>query len=245
MANVLKKRLDDLLVERKLAENKSKARALIMAGEVKAGGKEVSKPGTMLGADTEIEITGKMPYVSRGGLKLEHALDEFGLDVSGMVVIDAGASTGGFTDCLLQHGVSRVYAADVGYGQIDYRLRQDSRVVVMDRTNLHHRFNIPEKADLATVDVSFISVTKVIPNLLENLKDDGYILVLLKPQFEAERSEIGKGGIIKDPAVHTLVVARFIKWAVIEQNLNLRGLTASPILGAEGNKEFLVLLKRI
>jgi len=242
---MIKKRLDDLLVERGLAENKSKARALIMAGEVKAGGNTVSKPGTMVSEGAEIEIARKLPYVSRGGLKLAHALDEFKLDVSGFVALDAGASTGGFTDCLLQRGAARVYAADVGYGQLDYKLQQDPRVVVMDRTNLHHPFEIPEKADLATVDVSFISVTKVIPNLVENLKENAYILVLLKPQFEAQRDEIGKGGIIRDPAVHTKVVARFIKWAVIEENFNLRGLVASPILGAEGNKEFLVLLKRI
>ncbi|OGO17845.1 MAG: hypothetical protein A2Z02_06155 [Chloroflexi bacterium RBG_16_48_7] len=240
-----KKRLDDLLVERELSENKSKARALIMAGEIRVAGKPVSKPGTMVAEDSVIEVARKLPYVSRGGLKLAHALDEFKLDVSGMVVIDAGASTGGFTDCLLQRGAARVYAIDVGHGQLDYRLQTDARVAVLDKTNLHYPFELPEKADMATIDVSFISVTKVIPNLVENLKENGRILVLLKPQFEAERDEVGKGGIIKDPMVHASVVGRFIRWAIVEQKFSLRGLTASPILGAEGNKEYLILLKTI
>jgi 23S rRNA (cytidine1920-2'-O)/16S rRNA (cytidine1409-2'-O)-methyltransferase len=191
--------------------------------------------------DATIEIAQKPPYVSRGGVKLAYALDEFKLDVTSLIAIDVGASTGGFTDCLLQRGVRRVYAIDVGYGQLDYKLRQDSRVVVMEKTNVHYPFPLPEKADLATIDLSFISVTKVIPNLMEHVKQSGRIIVLLKPQFEAEKKEVGKGGIIKDPLVHARVLGRFIVWA-IDYGFRLRGLVASPITGAEGNQEFLLLL---
>jgi 23S rRNA (cytidine1920-2'-O)/16S rRNA (cytidine1409-2'-O)-methyltransferase len=243
--NVAKKRLDDLLVERELADNKSKARALIMAGEIRVGGGPVSKPGTMVAEDSLLEVARKLPFVSRGGLKLAHALDEFKMDVKGMVAIDAGASTGGFTDCLLKSGAAKVYSVDVGHGQLDYRLQTDPRVKVLDRTNLHYHFDLPEKADLATIDVSFISVTKVIPNVVEHLKEKARVLLLLKPQFEAGRDEVGKGGIIKDPLIHAAVVGRFIKWAIIDNGFSLRGLTASPILGAEGNKEYLILLQLI
>ncbi|MBM4453755.1 MAG: TlyA family RNA methyltransferase, partial [Chloroflexi bacterium] len=236
-----KQRLDSLLVARELAENKSKARALIMAGEVTVDGKPVTKAGSMIDESATIELAEKLPYVSRGGVKLAHALDEFKLDVAGLTALDVGASTGGFTDCLLQRGASKVYALDVGYGQLDYKLRQDQRVVVLERVNAHYPFDLPEKANLATIDVSFISVTKVIPNVLPHLAPPGYIIILFKPQFEAEKEEVGKGGIIKDPEVHSRVLGRFIVWAT-EQELRLRNLIASPILGAEGNKEFLTLL---
>ncbi len=231
-----------MIVERGLVDSRAKAQALIMAGEVVVEGKAIIKPGTMVNEEATITILEPPPFVSRGGLKLEHALDKFQLDVSSKVVADVGASTGGFTDCLLKHGASRVYAIDVGYGQLDYRLRQDSRVVVMDRVNARYPIPLPEKVDLATIDLSFISVEKVIPSVVGLLKDDGYLLVLIKPQFEAKRGEVGKGGVIKQPIVHARVLGRFIAWA-IERHFRLRGLVASPITGASGNREFFVLLR--
>ncbi len=236
-------RLDALMLSRGFEENKSKAQARIMAGEVKVTGKIVTKPGIMVAEDTVIDVLQKLSYVSRGGLKMASALEQFDLDVKGMVAMDIGASTGGFTDCLLQHGAAKVYAIDVGYGQLDYKLRQDARVVVMDKTNAHYAFVIPQEADLANVDVSFISVTKVIPNILKHLKRGGLLLILLKPQFEAKREQVGKGGVIRDTAIHADVLARFLSWAIIQHGLNLRGLIASPVPGAEGNKEFFILLK--
>ena len=230
------------MVERGLAESRAKAQALIMAGEVMVGEKTIIKPGTLVSDEAAIAILEPPPFVSRGGIKLAYALDQFQLDVTGKVAADIGASTGGFTDCLLQRGASRVYAIDVGYGQLDYRLRQDSRVVVMERTNARYPIPLPEKVDLATIDLSFISARKVIPSVAKLLKDNGYIVVLFKPQFEAERREVGKGGIIKEPRLHATVLGRFIVW-VVEHGYRLRGLVASPILGAEGNKEFFLLLK--
>jgi 23S rRNA (cytidine1920-2'-O)/16S rRNA (cytidine1409-2'-O)-methyltransferase len=238
---VSKKRLDNLLVTRALAENQKMAQSLIMAGEVTVSGKVITKPGALVDETIELKLAEKLPYVSRGGIKLAHALDDFKLNVTSLTAMDVGASTGGFTDCLLQRGAKRVYAIDVGYGQLDYKLRQDPRVVVMERVNAHYPFSLPEKANMATIDLSFISVTKVIPNVVDHLSPPGYIIVLLKPQFEARREEVGKGGIIKDPQVHALVVSRFIVWAT-DHDLRLRGLVASPILGAEGNKEFLIFL---
>jgi len=230
------------MVDRGLVESRAKAQALIMAGEVVVEGKAVIKPGSLVNEEAAITILEPPRFVSRGGLKLEHALDEFQLDVSSKVAADVGASTGGFTDCLLKHGASRVYAIDVGYGQLDYRLRQDSRVVVMDRVNARYPIPLPEKVDLATIDLSFISVEKVIPSVAGLVKDDGYLLVLIKPQFEAKRGEVGKGGVIKQPVVHARVLGRFITWA-IEHHFRLGGLVASPIPGASGNKEFFVLLR--
>lgn len=242
MTKVTKRRLDSFMVERGLAETMAKAQALIMAGAVEIGEGVVTKPGTLVGEETSISLREGLPFVSRGGIKLAHALEQFGLDVTSQVALDVGASTGGFTDCLLKRGASRAYAVDVGYGLLDYRLRQDSRVIVMERVNAHYSFSLPEKVGLATLDLSFISVTKVIPNVVPLLSEGGSIIVLLKPQFEARRREVGKGGVIKSPLVQAQVLARFIAWAV-EQRLRLRGLVASPILGASGNKEFLVLLK--
>jgi 23S rRNA (cytidine1920-2'-O)/16S rRNA (cytidine1409-2'-O)-methyltransferase len=236
-----KQRLDNLVVTRELAENQKIAQALIMAGEVAVSGKIITKPGTLVDESAELKLAEKLPYVSRGGIKLAYALDEFKLDVTFLTAIDVGASTGGFTDCLLQHSARRVYAVDVGYGQLDYKLRQNSKVVVMERVNAHYPFSLPEKVNIATIDLSFISLTKVIPNVIDHLTQPGYIIVLFKPQFEAKRQEVGKGGIIKDPQVHALVLGRFIVWAT-DHDLRLRGLVASPILGAEGNKEFLIFL---
>jgi 23S rRNA (cytidine1920-2'-O)/16S rRNA (cytidine1409-2'-O)-methyltransferase len=238
---VPKQRLDSLLVARELAENRSQAQALIMAGKVTVSGKVITKPGSLVDENANLELAEKPPYVSRGGFKLAHALNEFKLNVSSLIAADIGASTGGFTDCLLQRSAKRVYAIDVGYGQLDYKLRQDPRVVVMERVNAHYPFSLPKKVNMATIDLSFISVTKVIPNIIGHLMPPGYIIVLFKPQFEAERKEVGKGGIIKDPQVHARVIGRFIVWA-IDHELRLRGLIASPILGAEGNKEFLIFL---
>ncbi|OGO06913.1 MAG: hypothetical protein A2Z76_01440 [Chloroflexi bacterium RBG_13_56_8b] len=237
-----KRRIDNLLVERGLAESRAKAQALIMAGEVKVEGKAAIKPGTLVAEEAAITLLQPPPFVSRGGIKLAFALDQFQLEVSSKVVADIGASTGGFTDCLLTKGASRVYAVDVGYGQLDYRLRQDKRVVVMERVNARYPISLPEKVDLATLDLSFISVEKVIPSVARLLKDDGYLVVLLKPQFEAKRNEVGKGGIVRQPIVHARVIGRFVGWAV-EHGFRLGGLVSSPILGASGNMEFFVLLR--
>jgi len=237
-----KRRIDSLLVDRGLAESRAKAQALIMAGEVKVDGRVVSKAGTMVAEDLAITVSEPQLFVGRGGLKLDYALDRFHIDVSSRVVVDVGASTGGFTDCLLKRGASRVYAIDVGYGQLDYRLRQDSRVVVMERVNARYPITLPEEADLITVDVSFISVQKIIPSVIRLLKETGDVLVLIKPQFEARKNEVGKGGVIKRPLVHARVLGRFIAW-MTEHNLRLGGLVASPVLGASGNREFFVWLK--
>ncbi len=213
-----------------------------MAGEVVVEGKAAIKPGTLVAEEAAIAIIEPPPFVSRGGIKLDHALDQFQLDVSSKVVADIGASTGGFTDCLLKRGASRVYAIDVGYGQLDYRLRQDKRVVVMERVNARYPLPLPEKVDLATIDLSFISVEKVIPSVAQLLNDNGYLLVLIKPQFEARRGEVGKGGIVRQPQVHARVLGRFIAW-MVDHGFRLGGLVASPILGASGNKEFFFLLR--
>jgi len=223
-------------------ESRAKAQALIMAGEVVVAGKPVIKPGSLVKEEAAITILEPPPFVSRGGVKLDYALDQFQIDVPSKVMADIGASTGGFTDCLLKRGASRVYAVDVGYGQLDYRLRQDSRVVVMERVNARYPITLPEKVDLATIDLSFISVEKVIPSVAKLLKNNGYLLVLFKPQFEARRGEVGKGGVIKQPVVHARVLGRFIAW-ITEHGFRLGGLVTSPILGASGNKEFFVLLR--
>jgi 23S rRNA (cytidine1920-2'-O)/16S rRNA (cytidine1409-2'-O)-methyltransferase len=239
---VTKKRVDNLLMEKGLAESRAKAQAMIMAGDVVADGKVILKAGTLIHEDVEIIVTEPPPFVSRGGIKLDYALEQFGLDVQDTVAADIGASTGGFTDCLLKRGASRVYAVDVGYGQLDYRLRQDNRVIVMDRVNARNTPDIPEKLDLVVIDVSFISVEKIIPAVSDLLKDDGSIIVLVKPQFEARRSEVGKGGIIRRPEIHARVLGRFVKW-ITENGYRLRGLVTSPIEGASGNREFLAWIK--
>ena len=237
-----KQRLDTLLVARGLADNKSRALAAIMAGEVTVNGSVMTKAGSPVREDADVRVKEKMPYVSRGGLKLAHALREFAIGVRGMDCIDVGASTAGFTDCLQQNGAQKVYALDVGYGQLDYKLRQDSRVLVMEKVNAHYPFTLPGKIGLAVMDVSFISVSMVIPNVLPHLMEKGELVVLFKPQFEAERDEVGKGGIIRDPAVHAGTISRFITW-MNGNRLCLLNLAASPILGAEGNREFLIHMR--
>lgn len=236
-------RLDTLLVEKGLAESRQKAQGLIMAGDVLVNGRPAVKPGSLEEEGSSIEVIRSAPYVSRGGLKLEYALETFGIDVKALKALDVGASTGGFTDCLLKHGAATVYALDVGYGQLDWSLRKNPRVVAMEKVNAHYPFRLPDKVDIATVDLSFISATRVLPNVAPWLKDRGFIIVLLKPQFEAERVEVGKGGIIKDPLIHAKVLGRFISW-LVNNGFRLGGLEVSPIKGAEGNREFLILLAR-
>jgi 23S rRNA (cytidine1920-2'-O)/16S rRNA (cytidine1409-2'-O)-methyltransferase len=237
-----KQRLDTLLVTRGLAENKIKAQAVIMAGDVSVNGNVMTKAGSLVAEDAQVQMAAKLPYVSRGGLKLEHALEEFKIGVKGLTCLDVGASTGGFTDCLLQRGAKKVFALDVGYGQLDYGLRKDSRVVVMEKVNAHFPLELPHKVDLAVMDISFISVTSVIPNVLPHLQPPGDMVILLKPQFEADRADVGRGGIVKDPAVHAGTIANLIVW-MNQNGLRLLNLTASPILGAEGNKEFLIYMR--
>jgi 23S rRNA (cytidine1920-2'-O)/16S rRNA (cytidine1409-2'-O)-methyltransferase len=231
-----------MLVEKGLAESRAKAQAMIMAGDVLADGKIVLKAGTLVNKDADVSVAEPPPFVSRGGLKLDYGLGYFGLDVRDAVVADIGASTGGFTDCLLKRGVRRVYAVDVGYGQLDYRLRQDPRVIVMDRVNARNTPDIREKLDMVVIDVSFISVEKIIPAVAGLLKEKGSIIVLVKPQFEAKRKEVGKGGIIRQPEIHARVLGRFVKW-VTDNGYRLKGMVGSPIEGASGNREFLTWLK--
>jgi len=235
-----KSRVDLLLVQRGLVESREKARALIMAGAVLVEGKPVTRAGTLIDAAAAVEVAAGDQYASRGGDKLAGALSAFGLNVEGLVAIDVGASTGGFTDCLLRAGAARVYAIDVGYGQLDFRLRQDPRVSVLERVNIRYLESLPEQADIATIDVSFISLEKVIPAVTKLLKPGARIVALVKPQFQAKRSEVGKKGVVRDPQVHAAVLGRHVAWGA-EEGLRLEGLTASPLLGPAGNKEFFVL----
>jgi 23S rRNA (cytidine1920-2'-O)/16S rRNA (cytidine1409-2'-O)-methyltransferase len=235
-------RIDALLVERGLVESRQKARAVLLAGDIRVDGAAVTKPGVMVSHGAAIEVLERPAYVSRGGDKLAHALAAFDFDPSGMTCVDLGASTGGFTDCLLQKGARRVYAVDVGYGVLDYRLRQDERVVVMERTNARDLGPLPEPCNLAVFDLSFIGLEKVIPAACRSLKPNADLIVLLKPQFQARREEVGKKGVVKDPLVHAAVVGRFVAWCA-DNGLRLRGLTLSPVIGPAGNREFLLWLK--
>ena len=237
-----KRRADALLVERGLVESREKAQAAILAGSVLVGQRPVAKPGALLDEAAELRLLASSRYVSRGGEKLEHALSVFGLEVRGLVAADIGASTGGFTDCLLQHRAARVYAVDVGYGQLHYRLRQDPRVVVLERVNVRHLQRLPERVDIATVDVSFISLEKVLPAVARLLSPVGRIVALFKPQFQAQRQEVGRGGVIRDPLLLATLIGRFVAWAV-DQGYRLLGLTRSPLLGPAGNQEFFFLLR--
>ena len=226
-----------------MAETRERAALMIMEGLVFTPSGRIDKPGSRLLETAPLEVRGTLPYVGRGGVKLAHALDSFDLPVQGLTALDVGASTGGFTDCLLQRGASRVYAVDVGRGQLDYRLRQDPRVVVMEKLNARYPFELEETVDLVTLDVSFISLSKVIPSALDHLKSGRRLIALVKPQFEAKKGEVGRGGVIKDPQVHAKVLGRTINWAV-GSGLRLRGLCASPILGDAGNREFFLLLQK-
>jgi 23S rRNA (cytidine1920-2'-O)/16S rRNA (cytidine1409-2'-O)-methyltransferase len=234
-----KKRLDFLLVERGLAESRMQAQRLIRAGLVRVAGQVADKPGARVAAGAEITLQARPRFVSRGGEKLDAALVRFGLDVAGVVAADVGASTGGFTDCLLQHGASRVYAIDVGYGQLAWRLRNDSRVVVMERTNARYLESLPEPVDLVTADVSFISLSLILPAAVRWLNPSaGRVVALIKPQFEAGRREVGKGGVVRDTGVHRRVVEQVLDIAA-GLGLGLRGLMPSPLRGPAGNVEFL------
>ena len=242
-ARIAKVRADRLLFNRGLADSREQAQALIMEGVVYTPSGRVLKSGSTLPADVELEVKGRLPFVSRGGVKLSHALDQFQLDVAGMTALDVGASTGGFTDCLLQRGAKRVYAIDVGHGQMDYRLRQDDRVIVIEKVNARHPFEIAEQVDLMTMDVSFISISMVIPEAANHLKPGHYIVALVKPQFEAEKNQVGRGGVIKDPKVHASVLGKTVNWAV-GQGLRVRDICRSPIQGDAGNREFFILLQK-
>ena len=230
------------MVERSLVPSLEKARAAVLARDVLVEGQPAMRPAAAVAEDVRIELVRPPRYVSRGGEKLEHALRQFDLDVHGLVALDVGASTGGFTDCLLQHGAARVYAVDVGYGQLAYRLRQDPRVDVIERTNIRDLTALPGEADaptLATIDVSFIGLEKVMPAVLRLLAPEGLIVALVKPQFQARRSEVERGGVVRDPLVHATVLGRVVAWAAGE-GLRFGGLTTSPLRGPAGNSEFFV-----
>ncbi len=239
-----KTRADLLLVERGLAESRERAQALIMEGMVFIPSGRVSKPGALLANDAEVEVRGRLPYVSRGGVKLAHALDHFALDPSGLVALDVGASTGGFTDCLLQRGASRVYAIDVGHGQLAYTLRQDPRVVCFEKLNARLPFDLPEPADILVIDVSFISLTLALPQPLTHLKAGGYVVALVKPQFEARRGEVGQRGVIRDDALREDILMRVEQWLAARDGVELLDTIPSPITGDAGNREFLALLRK-
>lgn len=267
-----KRRLDTLLVDRGLAESPEKAQALVMAGVVRVNERPAPKAGVMVSDDVSLDVAKGPRFVSRGGEKLDHALETFGVDVSGLVAADVGSSTGGFTDCLLGRGASRVYAIDVGRGQLDYKLRQDPRVVVMEGVNARD-LSLEERVDFAVVDVSFISLRLVLPAVARALApptfpvglkadppegeggaaspegrasarlSDGTIVALFKPQFEAAKEEVPRGGVIKAPLMHATLIGRFVRWCT-DNGFRVLSMTASPILGAEGNREFLFWLRQ-
>jgi 23S rRNA (cytidine1920-2'-O)/16S rRNA (cytidine1409-2'-O)-methyltransferase len=236
-----KQRLDQYLVALGLTESREQARRLIMAGEVRVEGQLVDKPSAQVAPEAKIEIKQRPRFVSRGGEKLDAALAVFSVPVAGLVCADLGASTGGFTDVLLQRGAARVYAIDVGHGILDYRLRIDPRVIVLERTNARYLERLPEPVRFVSIDASFISLKLLLP-VARGWLDEGDIIALIKPQFEAGRQQVGKGGIVKDPAVHRQVLADMLDWAQANQ-LGPLGLMRSPIKGAEGNVEFLAWLR--
>jgi len=240
-----KKRLDILLVDKGLTKSRQQAQALILAGEVLVNGEKTTKAGTQVPADAAIEITGKdIPYVSRGGVKLEAALQAFNVDVTDLICLDVGASTGGFTDCLLKHGARHVTAVDVGYGQLDWALRNDPRVEVIERTNIRNldAGALPQPVDLACIDVSFISLKIVVPLVSQLIKQPGRIICLVKPQFEVGKGLVGKGGVVRDPALHDAVI-NDLTAAFEGFKLRVLGVIPSPILGPKGNQEFLMYLE--
>lgn len=242
----MKKRLDILVTERGLAESREKAKTLIMAGQVYVDGQKADKPGDTFSEDAAVEVRGKgLPYVSRGGLKLEKAMREFGLQLQGRTCMDIGASTGGFTDCMLQNGAQRVYSVDVGYGQLAWSLRTDPRVVNLERTNARYltREQVPEEIGFFSVDVSFISLTLILPAVRPLLAEHGQAVCLIKPQFEAGREKVGKKGVVRDKAVHEEVIEKIRSFA-LENGFSVLGLTFSPVKGPEGNIEYLIYLER-
>jgi len=239
-------RLDRLLTERGLVPSRERAKALIMAGQVIVGDHKVEKAGQLVDDSLEVRIKNDLPFVSRGGLKLEKALDEFKIDVNGLTIMDVGASTGGFTDCLLQRGASRIFAVDVGYGQLAWKLQQDERVISLEKTNIRYleAGTLPSVPDMAVIDASFISLDKVLPNTLSLVKSMGTVVALIKPQFEVGRGEVGRGGVVRDPEKHAAVIESVYALAK-ELNLEAVAVTESPITGPKGNREFLVYLKKL
>jgi 23S rRNA (cytidine1920-2'-O)/16S rRNA (cytidine1409-2'-O)-methyltransferase len=243
---VRKERFDKLLVEKGMVQSRERARALIMEGKVSVEGKRIDKPGTMINAEALLQLQGgDSLYVGRGGEKMEGALRAFGINPEGMIVMDIGASTGGFTDCILQKGAKKVYAVDVGYGQLAWKLQKDLRVVNLERRNTRYlkREEVQEETDLILIDTSFISIEKFLPHLLGFLKEGGSLICLIKPQFEVGKGEVGKGGVVKDKALHEKVINRI---STFSQRLGLKvlGITESPLLGPKGNKEFFIYLKK-
>ena len=242
----MKERLDVLLTERGFSDSREKAKAIIMAGEVFVNGQREDKAGSKFDREAEIEVKGKvLKYVSRGGLKLEKAVEVYGLALTDKICIDIGSSTGGFTDCMLQNGAVKVYAIDVGTNQLAWKLREDKRVVSMEKTNIRYvtEEDLPEKADFASVDVSFISLTKVLPAAINLLKDGAEMVCLIKPQFEAGREKVGKKGVVRDFAVHKEVIELVVNFAV-GLNFFIKGLTFSPVKGPEGNIEYLLYMQK-
>lgn len=242
-----KQRVDQLLVERGLAESRAKAQALVMAGLVFSGEKRIDKPGAALAAEAPLSVKGKPhPWVSRGGVKLAHALEHFGIDPAGQVCLDVGASTGGFTEVLLAKGAAKVYAVDVGHGQLDWKLREDKRVAVLERTNARHltRELIPEVVDLVVCDASFIGLRTVLPAPLALTKPAAALVALVKPQFEAGPGQVGKGGIVRDDAVRAEVCETISAWLAAQRGWRVLGIVPSPIEGADGNKEFLIAARK-
>lgn len=240
-----KVRLDVLLVQRGLQESRQRAQATIMSGQVFVEGQRVDKPGAPVAEDAAVEVRGGLRYVSRGGLKLEKAMDLWPIRLEGAVCMDIGASTGGFTDCMLQNGAAKVYAVDVGYGQLAWKLRSDERVVCLERTNARYLTHqeIPEEPDFSSVDVSFISLKLILPAVAGVLRDGGQVVCLIKPQFEAGREKVGKKGVVRDPAVHREVLEHFLEHAK-ENNFTVLAITYSPIRGPEGNIEYLGFLEK-
>ncbi|KPK00896.1 MAG: hypothetical protein AMK71_07545 [Nitrospira bacterium SG8_35_4] len=248
MANQSSKkvRLDKLLFERGLVESREKAKALILAGNVLVNGQVVDKAGSLVKLDDSVSLKERLRYVSRGGLKLEQALHEFNIDVKGVIAMDVGASTGGFTDCLLQNGARKVYAIDVGYGQFDIKLRNDERVVLLEKTNIRYleKEKVEDAINIAVIDVSFISLLKVIPRVMEFLQEEAEIVALIKPQFEVGRKDVGKGGVVKDEEKRRAAVAR-IKSESEKIGLTVAGITESPLKGPKGNVEYLIYLRKL
>jgi len=242
-----KRRADQLLVEQGLAESRTKAQALILAGLVSCNGRRVDKPGEQLAADLALALKGRdHPWVSRGGIKLAHALDHFHITVEGQVALDIGASTGGFTDALLSRGAKRVYAVDVGHGQLAWKLRQDPRVIVHERLNARYltRADIPEPLDIITCDASFIGLATVLRAPLALTAEQAQLVALVKPQFEAGPASVGKGGVVRDPEIHREVCERATAWVAAQPGWSVMAIVESPILGPEGNREFLLYARR-
>lgn len=243
---MMKERLDVLLTERGFFDSREKAKAVIMAGEVFVNGQREDKAGSKFDREADIEVKGKvLKYVSRGGLKLEKAVEVYGLELMDKICIDIGSSTGGFTDCMLQNGAAKVYAIDVGTNQLAWKLREDKRVVSMEKTNIRYvtEEQLPEKADFASVDVSFISLTKVLPAAVNLLRNGAHMVCLIKPQFEAGREKVGKKGVVRDFSVHKEVIELVINFA-IGLNFLIKGLTFSPVKGPEGNIEYLLYMQK-